>query len=161
MSSEQSQDPQGGRYPGALPLSVVAALCAVAGTAIGLFVVPRAPSAGSVEAETPVLSLLGKALPADSTAEKLALESLRELGTRTFSLHMPDGSVIAQSLAKWGGTADEERAQILVSESLDASSPLRRHFTHVAESDMLGGTNKNLVLPVPFSLETDKGTSAL
>ncbi len=142
-------EPRSGRKK-VIPAAVVALLCAVAGSAIGLLVVPRAPTAGSGDEEIPSLSLLGEPLPAAPRVEEAAVNRLRALSAKTFSLKMPDGSVIAQALSKWGGQADEERLERLIADALDTSSPLRRHLTALGSSNE---KDQKLALPLTYGLD--------
>lgn len=127
----------------------------IAGSAIGLLVVPRAPSAGSTEGSLIQLRLMDEPLPSDTSAEKVALSRIRALSARTFSLKMPDGAVIAQSLAKWGGEADEVRIKRQLVDALDGSSPLRRHIA------ALNGSGKDLPpLSLPLSYQFNRQEAA-
>jgi vancomycin resistance protein YoaR len=130
----------------------------IAGSALGLLVVPRAPSAGSGDEERLEVRLLDEALPQDASLEKAALTRIRALSTKTFSLKMPDGAVIAQSLSKWGGEADEERLKRHLIDALDASSPLRRHISALYS----GETEKPpLALPVSYHLHPERAAREL
>lgn len=142
----------------ALSATAVAVLCVIAGSAIGLLVVPRAPSAGSELEGAPNLLFLEQALPSDASAEKVALSRIRALSSKTFSLKMPDGAVIAQNLAKWGGEADEDRLRRLLLDALDASSPLRRHLSALYATE---STAPPLSLPLPYQLNQDAAAREL
>lgn len=165
MTSPETQDrptPEERPAPrarfGPLSVTAIAVFCAIAGSALGLLVVPRAPSAGSDEDGRLKVRLLDEALPSDASLEKVALSRVRSLSARTFSLKMPDGSVIAQSLSKWGGETDEERLKRHLVDALDASSPLRRHI-----SSLYSGKKDKppLSLPVAFQLEREHATREL
>ena len=138
--------------------TVVALLCVIAGSAIGLLIVPRAPSAGSEQEDAPNIRLLGDVLPKDTDTEKAALARVRNLSQRTFSLKMTDGSVIAQSLSKWGGAADEDRLRRLLMDAADASSPLRRHLAARPSNDKVPLT---VTLPLPYEFDEEQSISEL
>ncbi len=116
----------------------------VAGSALGLLVIPRAPSQ---ETEShlapPALIFLGKPLSRakdKSSDPQLALVEAATIRARdylekTFTVTVKGSSSVALPLSKWGVSIDEERLGRLILDSLDPTSPQTQLWNEQAESD--------------------------
>ena len=121
----------------------------VAGAAIGVLIVPRAPTPSDRKEAAPSVSLLGAALPLDSKAHERALERVRNFVRAPFTLKLPDQRVKSYSLGRLGASIDRVRLAQLVRDAGDATSPLRRVWRGNPERGAL-------TLPNPVELELDR-----
>ncbi len=106
----------------------VATLCIIAGSIVGLAVVPRAPRPDDVPSPPPQVLFLGKTLTVNGQAQERALEQTKKFVQRTFVLRFPQGPSENISLNRWGAQADLPRLRSILSDLKDASSPLRKFW---------------------------------
>ena len=98
----------------------------LAGSAIGVLLVPRAPAPSDAPSVTPRTEFLGRPLELDERAGETAMERVRSFVSRPFTLKLPDGRVKSYSLGRLGGLIDKVRVAELVRDAADATSPMRR-----------------------------------
>lgn len=155
------------RLPGFLPaLSsrqrstlLIAFLCSLAGSALGLLIVPRAPEPRAATPELPPLSLLGEPLgviergaepsaiegtgaaatlnAGRASVDLLLEEAQRRLGKlldKTFTVTASGSPSLALPLAKWGLQVDRVRLEALLQNARDPSSPQLRLWQQDASS---------------------------
>lgn len=148
-----------GRRPlsDALPLSVITLLCVVAGSAIGLLVVPRSPAPDDGAGRSIAVGFLGQPLDLEAEPYEVGKQRLEGFSRRTFTLSLPDGKTVTQSLDKWGAEFESERLEQLIVDAKDTSSPLHRHYAKLRSelSDPQGEELPLLHLPLPVSLRTE------
>lgn len=117
-----------------------------AGIGIGLLLVPREPGPGDAKEPLPQTVLLGKPLPADEQAHKVALSRARTFLGGRFQLTLPDGSEREVYLGQLGAELDKVYLSNLVRDARDRTSSLLRVFR---AADSKGP----LVLPLPITLD--------
>jgi vancomycin resistance protein YoaR len=138
--------------------AVVLALTALAGSALGLLVIPAAPSSAE-EAAPPVVHYLGAPLPLGKGAVEEALTRTRSFTRRSFALELPDGSAEQLSLASLGASIDTARLSRLIADARDPASALRRGWARRPKGAAAGSAAAEppLTLPVPLQLDPDSG----
>jgi vancomycin resistance protein YoaR len=117
-----------------------------AGLAIGLLLVPRGPGPGDDAEPLPEALLLGKPLPHDEQAHKVALSRARTFLAGRFQLRLPDGSEREVYLGQLGAELDKVYLTNLVRDAHDRTSSLLRVF-RASES------KAPLELPLPISVD--------
>jgi vancomycin resistance protein YoaR len=142
---------------------LVAGLCLLAGSALGLLVVPRSPSPGEFHSPEPELIYLGSPLPKTEDAARDGQRKARDFLSRSFNLVLPDGKMEVLPLSKWGASVDEKRLKRLIVDFGDPSSPTRRLLSETQEKS---GTDNNeppspVHLPSAVSLEPQQAISEL
>lgn len=133
--------------------AVAVLLCAVAGSALGVLLVPRAAAPGRPE-PPPTVHLLGSSLELGEGAVDRALEKVRRLARRDFTLKLPDNGFRTYSLGALGAQVDTARLTQLVRDAQDATSPLRRVWR-------ARKTEANRSFPVPIRLDVDEALPIL
>lgn len=134
--------------------AVAVLLCAVAGSALGVLLVPRAVAPGTPE-PPPSVHLLGSPLELGDGAVQRALERVRRLASRNFTLKLPDDQFRTYSLGVLGAQLDTARLTQLVRDAGDATSPLRRVW-RARSADAESRT-----FPVPLRLDVDEALPIL
>ena len=141
---------------GGTPGTLILGLCVLAGSALGLLIVPRAPSPPAPSSAPPALIFLDHPLtikndaqrnPATSLIEQ-AQEQARALLDRTFTVTVPGRSSLALPLSKWGVSIDDERLKQLILDSIDPTSPQNRQASDQKKQE----TTRHL----PLVIELDK-----
>ncbi len=133
-------------------------LCALAGTAIGVLLVPRAPEPALVEAPPPQVRFLGSELPLGDGAVERAVERVRRFAARGFTLRLPDGAFRTYPLGALGARIDTARLTQLVRDAEDSTSPLRRVWkSHDADATGAGART----FPVPVHLDLHEALPVL
>ncbi len=125
----------------------------MAGSAVGLLVVPRAPAPSDEPQILPEVMFLGEKLDLEQDAFKAAKNRTESLSSRSFSLILPGAGPVTVSLNKWGMAVDEKRLANLVRDAGDASSPLRKLWKQDREGQDEGAPQAKHVLPPPVELE--------
>jgi vancomycin resistance protein YoaR len=138
------------RRRGALMLGVAV----VAGSAIGVLLVPRAPTPADKKEAPPSVTLLGEPLPLGDEAIKQALDRVRRFAAQPVVLEVDGSKTKSLSLARLGAEIDKLRLSQLVRDVKDPTSPLR---TSRRESQATGAVE----LPVPVVLSTDAALGVL
>ncbi len=134
-------------------------LCVIAGSALGLLVMPRAPKpASSDKAGPPRLTYLGKPLSPKRGAIDEALERTRTFASRSFSLGLGGENYRALSLSELGAEIDTVRLTQLIRDARDPGSRMRRYWSRIARGKVDIERNANGVdvsheLPVPISID--------
>lgn len=134
------------------PLAALAILlCGLAGTALGVVLVPRAPApAPAARAEPPPrVRFLAEDLKLGEGAVERALEKLRRHARLSFTLKLPNEKFRTYPLGNLGATMDTARLTQLVRDASDVTSPLRRLWKQ------RGPDPAATELPVPLRLEAD------
>jgi vancomycin resistance protein YoaR len=137
-----------GRTAAALGVAVVAGLL------LGLLLVPRGPSPSDDTAPLPEVRLLGKPLPLDDQAQKVALARARSYLSGRFLLDLPDGSHREIYLGTLGAELDKVYLASLVRDARDRTSALVRVLR-------AAGKPHELLLPLPVALDPKLTTAAL
>jgi len=152
VSEAQPSRPDKSSRTKRLSASAVALLCLIAGSALGLLVVPRAPSPSETPDAAPELAVLGVALGTETPEEK-AREILDRHLARTFTLKLGDAPSVPLSLSQLGAEVDQERLDQLLLDAKDPSSPQRQLWKQESsESDAEEATPpRNLPLAVELS----------
>ena len=135
------------------PLAALAILlCGLAGSALGVLLVPRAPApAPASRAEPPPrVRFLAEDLKLGDGAVERAVEKLRRHARLSFTLKLPDEKFRTYSLGALGATVDTARLTQLVRDADDPTSPLRALWKR------RGSGAPTAELPVPLRLETDE-----
>ena len=122
------------------------AVAVAAGLGIGLLLVPRGPGPGDDKEPLPQTMLLGKALPSDEQAHKVALSRARAFLGGRFQLTLPDGTEREVYLGQLGAELDKVYLSNLVRDAHDRTSSLLRVF-RASES------KGPLALPLPITLD--------
>lgn len=137
---------------------VIAGLCLVAGSILGLLIVPRAPSPRDSPAPAPETLYLGSQLHPEPSAAKDSVRRARAFLSRSFTLELPDGHTKELPLSKWGAVVEEERLTKLILDLGDASSPSRRLLAEAAEREKLPEeqAHQGLVLPSAISFDPEQ-----
>lgn len=146
-------------------LWVVLFCSAVAGSAIGVFVLPRAPSDDS-DRSWPEVRYLGAPLSLAPGAVEEALKRTRARATRSLSLELPDGKFHTISLAKLGAEIDTARLSSLIADARDPKSDLRRLWADLALGKRTAekgpaGVQRSHDLPTVVSIDPDLALSEL
>jgi len=126
----------------------------VAGSAIGVLLVPRAPTPADKKEPPPSVTLLGEPLPLGDEAIKLALDRVRSFAAQPVVLEVDKDKTKSLSLARLGAEIDKLRLSQLVRDAKDPTSPLR---TSRREAKATGAVE----LPVPVVLSTDAALGVL
>lgn len=124
----------------------------IAGSALGLLVVPRAPSPSATPEPPPEVSFLGQKLELNDEAYQTASRRAEDLSARMFSVVLPRLGPTTLSLGRWGLQTDLERLKLLVRDADDASSPTRKLW----KAEQSANEKKEQParsLPAPFSLD--------
>lgn len=150
------------------PEGSILLLCILAGTALGLFVVPRAPRAHSRLAPAPALIFLDRPLSAAGKADpgqaltQQARDIAREYLNRTFTVTVPGSMSMALPLSKWGIFIDEARLQRLIEDSLDPSSAQQALWrSEQSESSAADGAPTLRKLPLLVEIDREKAAERL
>lgn len=145
-----------------LRFGVAVALSVLAGSALGLLVIPRAPEPREVTAAPQTVKVLGATLPLEDQVADKALDRAHDYLSRTFTLLLPDRPSVALTLAKWGVRADDQRLVALVDDARDPSSPLRRFWSQELDEPAEARPKaRELSLPAPLTLDWDVSSSEL
>ncbi len=137
--------------------AVAVLLCALAGTAIGVLLVPRAPSPPEKVQPAPTVRLLGRDLPLGKGAVEGALERVRDFAQRRFTLKFSDGGFKSFPLGTLGAEIDKVRLTRLVRDAEDPTSPMRRVWQELPPERRADATN----LPVPVRLDPEAALPTL
>jgi vancomycin resistance protein YoaR len=132
----------------------IVAIATVAGLAIGVLLVPRAPTPADEQAPPPEVRLLGTGLALGDDAGKEALERVRRYAAGRITLILPDGLRREVQLGRLGAEIDRVRLAQLVRDARDRTSPLRLAWRQ-RDGD------EPLELPVPIAIPADKALPAL
>lgn len=144
-----------------LSTSAIAALCLLAGSALGLLVVPRASAPSEEVGPAPPVSLLGTPL-SDAAPLETAQEVLTRYLARTLTLKLPDAPSVSLSLSQLGADVDEARLQQLLRDARDPSSPTRRLWAQEAAVDTSSEeATPPKALPLPLTLSEEALTKRL
>ncbi|MFZ5894384.1 MAG: VanW family protein [Myxococcota bacterium] len=125
-----------------------------AGLAIGLLLVPRGPGPGDDSEPLPETRLLGKALPKDEQASKVALSRARAFLAGRFQLTLPDGAQREIYLGQLGAELDKVYLANLVRDARDRTSSLLRVYR-------AADTKAPLELPLPITLDPTLAVATL
>lgn len=136
----------------AWPLGAVLSLCLLAGSAIGLLVVPHTPSPEESPLLPERLLLLGNEFSAQENSLQEMKRQARKHLARTFTLRIPGHPSLALPLGRWGVEVDEERLSNLHRDVRDASSPFA-----LLQKAPAGPVQ----LPVPLRLDSQQAVSHL
>lgn len=129
------------------PLSVL--IAASAGIAIGVLLVPRAPTPSDAQEPPPTLTFLGAPLPLEDGAIEQAFERARRYLTGDFQLVLPDGSQRGVKFSRLGAQIDRVRLTALIRDARDPTSPLRLALRRKGSPD-------HTALPVPVAVDADE-----
>jgi vancomycin resistance protein YoaR len=134
--------------------ALMVGVAVVAGAAIGVFTVPRAPTPADPKEPPPEVNLLGQVLPLGDDAPKQALERVRRFAATEISVEVPGGPKHVLRLGRLGAEIDKVRLAALVRDVKDATSPLRvaRRARGIAGA---------VTLPVPIVLDTSAAEAQL
>jgi vancomycin resistance protein YoaR len=131
------------------------AIAVLSGAAIGVVLVPRAPTPRAEDSTPPAVSFLGSPLTLDDEAPKLALARARRFIGSDFTLVLPDGSPRKVKLARVGARLDRVRLDRLVRAARDPNGVLQ---TRARET---GVDPSGVNLPVPVSVDPEVATPFL
>jgi len=132
----------------------VVAIAVLSGVALGLLLVPRAPSPDDPKEPLPEFTLLKQKLVLGDAAQKTALERVRRYAAGKFTLELPDGKRREIFVGELGGEIDKVRLAALVHDAQDRTSALVRGYRIREKSG-------SLLLPVPVTLDRERATKAL
>ena len=139
-------------------LSVVL-LSAIVGSALGLLVLPKAPSDPSGEA-SPEVRYLGAALSLDRGAVDVALSRTRSFAKQAISIELPDGKFHTIPLFRLGAEIDTVRLTNQLLDARDPTSQLRALWRTIARGDRTpdreGGVDRSHELPVALTLDPEQ-----
>ncbi|HKY40030.1 MAG TPA: VanW family protein [Polyangiaceae bacterium] len=130
------------------------AVAVAAGLGVGFLLLPRTQAPSSGADPLPELAFLGQKLQPDDTAAKHALERARRYAAGKFALVLPGGARRELYLGELGAEIDKVRLARLVRQAKDRTSMLVRGFR-------ASGKNGPLSLPVPLTLNPERGAVAL
>ena len=133
---------------------LVLAVSIVAGSLIGVLLVPRAPTPSDAKQPPPTVLLLGRPLSLDDQAPKRALARVRRYASGALSLQLPGGQSKSFRLGRLGAEIDKVRLAQLVRDARDATSPLRQRWQTTEP-------RRPLELPVPLALTVERTLPAL
>ncbi len=140
-------------------------LCALAGTAIGVLLVPRAPEPEPADAPAPQVRFLGSDLSLGEGSVERAVERVRRFAARSFTLKLPEGAFRTYSLGTLGAQVDTARLTQLVRDAQDSTSPLRRVWKAAGlDVDAAGAAapaSAPRTFPVPVSLDLHEALPTL
>jgi vancomycin resistance protein YoaR len=139
-------------------------LCALAGTAIGVLLVPRAPEPEPADTPAPQVRFLGSDLALGEGSVERAVERVRRFAARSFTLKLPEGAFRTYSLGTLGAQVDTARLTQLVRDAQDSTSPLRRVWKTAGLDVETAGTvagQPPKTLPVPVSLDLHEALPTL
>lgn len=134
--------------------ALVVVLCSLAGTALGVLLVPRTETPGPNE-PPPRVEFLGAELPLGEGAVERALDKVRRYAHLDFTLKLPDNGFRTFPLGALGAQIDTARLTQLVRDADDATSPLRVVWKE------RGAELDRHVLPVPLRLEPEEALPVL
>jgi vancomycin resistance protein YoaR len=134
--------------------ALAVAVATLAGLAIGVLLVPRAPSPEDPDAPPPPVEFLGQPLVLDDHATQRALDAVRRHVAGSFHIDLPDGGQRRVSYGRLGVHIDKVRLSDLVRDARDRTSPLRRTWR-------AAGGSGPLVLPVPVVLDPARATQTV
>jgi vancomycin resistance protein YoaR len=134
--------------------AAIVAIAALAGIAIGVLLVPRAPSPSETQAPPPEVRLLGSPLELGDEAPKVALERVRRYAAGRITLILADDVRREVQLGRLGAEIDKVRLSQLVRDARDPTSPLRL-------GRRLAGETGPVELPVPIQIPADGALSTL
>jgi len=120
-----------------------------AGSAIGVLLVPRAPTPSDQKPPAPTVLLLERPLTLDDQAPRRALARVRRYASGTVSLGLPGGQQKRFRLGRLGAEIDKVRLAQLVRDARDATSPLRQLWQRTERRGPLE-------LPVPLVLNLER-----
>jgi vancomycin resistance protein YoaR len=132
----------------------VIAIAVAAGLSLGFLLVPRSDSPDDPKEPLPEVTLLRQKLPADTNAQKVALERVRRYAASKFSLELPDGKRREIFVGELGGEIDKVRLAALVHDTQDRTSVLLRTYHAARKTDAI-------TLPVPVTLDRERAEKAL
>ncbi len=121
----------------------------VAGSLIGVLLVPRAPTPSDEQPPAPTVLLLGRPLALDDQAPKRALARVRRYASGSLSVQLPGGQSKSFRLGRLGAAIDKIRLAQLVRDARDATSPLRQLWQRAERPGPLE-------LPVPLVLDVER-----
>lgn len=127
----------------------------LAGSALGLLVVPRAPSPEATPDPAPPVSFLGQKLELGDEALKIANQRAEDLSGRLFSVVLPRLGPVTLPLSRWGLETDLERLKLLVRDADDASSPMRKLWKAKEEQKSDDQKSPERSLPAPLVLNPE------
>ncbi len=139
-------------------------LCALAGTAIGVLLVPRAPEPETADAPAPKVRFLGSELTLGEGSVERAVKRVRRFAGRSFTLKLPDGAFRTYALGTLGAEVDTARLTQLVRDAQDSTSPLRRVWQTAEKSSEGAGVDRAAAaqkFPVPVSLDLHEALPTL
>jgi vancomycin resistance protein YoaR len=134
--------------------AVMLGVCVVAGGAIGVLLVPRAPTPADAKEPPPETWLLGEPLVLDEQAGTRALERVRRFAAGSISLEIEGSPKLELNWGRLGAEIDKVRLAQLVRDARDPTSPLRLLRRQ-------RGEKRPLELPVPIVLDTETATRVL
>ncbi len=123
-------------------------LAVVAGTTIGVLLVPWAPTPPREPPAPPEVMLLGRPLPLDEDSSALGLERVRRFAAGEIAFRLPNGDRRRFSMAELGVAIDKVRLAGLIRDARDPTSPLRRQWE-------ARGRPQPIALPAPFAVDPD------
>jgi vancomycin resistance protein YoaR len=126
----------------------IVVIATLAGLAIGVVLVPRAPTPSDQPTPAPEVRLLGTQLGLGDDAGKEALERVRRYAAGRITLVLPDGMRRELQLARLGAEIDRVRLAQLVRDARDRTSPLRLGWRQRDAEDPLE-------LPVPIVIPSE------
>ena len=121
----------------------------VAGSSIGVLLVPRAPTPSDDKPAAPTVVLLESPLALDDQAPKRALARVRRYAAGSLSVELPGGKSKSFRLGRLGAEIDKVRLAQLVRDARDATSPLRQLWQRRERRGPLE-------LPVPLVLDMER-----
>jgi len=124
-----------------------------AGLAVGFLLVPREPSPGDDTRPLPSLRFLGKTLPSNEQAPKLALQWARSYLSGRFRLKLPDGAEREIYLGQLGVELDKVHLASLVRDARDRTSA----FVQLARAHAQPG----VALPLPVVVDRERALQTL
>jgi len=134
--------------------ALMLAVAVVAGAAIGVVLVPRAPTPDDPKLPPPPVTLLGEPLALGDDAPKVALDRVRRFAADKFVLEIDAEQKRPLMLGRLGAEIDKVRLAQLVRDARDPTSPLR-----VTRRER--GDSGAVELPVPIVLSTDPTLAVL
>ncbi len=140
--------------PSARRGALAVAVAVLAGLAIGLVLVPRAPGVDDRLPPAPAVRLLGRPLVLDDHAIDSAAERVRRYAASQIVLELPDGQSREVFLGRLGAEIDKLRLSQLVRDARDPTSPLRRGW-HTS------GAKGPVDLPVPMVIAPERALAQL
>jgi vancomycin resistance protein YoaR len=130
------------------------AVSVLAGLALGVLLVPRAPRPDQTPPALPEVELLGQPLQLDDQAPQRALARVRRFAAGQLSVRLPSGKSRSFRLGELGAAIDKVRLAQLVRDARDATSPLRQRRRR-------SGSQGPIVLPVPLVIDAERAVPRL